>query len=520
MKISTKIIFTSAFALMLSLQTQAQKFMGIGTDKPNPRAVLELTLENATFGQGFLPPRMNTALRTGTFQTALAGVLPGMTVYDTDINAYFVWNGSTWDQLALSAGVQSVAGVGGITVTTTGLTISVDGSNFLNINKLITGDVRFSPLENNLTVTGLKGFNISNSPSAINNVLSFNGTDLQFVPSQFLTTIVGTGGTTVTGNNATGYTINTPQGLNTILGSGSITVTGSNSAGFTIAGPDGLNTILGIGGTTVTGSNSTGYTINTPQGLSTILGIGGTTVTGNNGTGYTINTPQGLNTILGSGSITVTGSNSAGFTIAGPDGLNTILGAGGTTVSGNNATGYTINTPQGLNTILGSGSITVTGSNSAGFTIAGANSATTLVGVSGLTVLGIGSTQSVSGAGLVVLQQSLVNAVGSASTASLGTGLPVFKALIRIPVGVKNISGSLNAYTLGGTTANFRVEIVGATPSDLTGVTSTLADNFQSITDINVSGIAGTAVLVKVYANVATAGEAAYIQGITLTVKD
>jgi hypothetical protein len=59
--------------------------VGIGTSSPDASAVLELNSSS----KGFLPPRMTT------YPTSPA---IGLTVYRTDLNGYYTWNGTTWTQ--------------------------------------------------------------------------------------------------------------------------------------------------------------------------------------------------------------------------------------------------------------------------------------------------------------------------------------------------------------------------------------------------------------------------------------
>ncbi|MDX2194814.1 MAG: hypothetical protein NW207_00220 [Cytophagales bacterium] len=74
----------------------AQKSQGIGTPTPNPRAVLDIAVENpATFPQGLLIPRLNTTNRA-TLTAALSAAAKGMMIYDTDENILYTWDGAAW----------------------------------------------------------------------------------------------------------------------------------------------------------------------------------------------------------------------------------------------------------------------------------------------------------------------------------------------------------------------------------------------------------------------------------------
>ncbi|TAG55743.1 MAG: hypothetical protein EAZ27_06440 [Cytophagales bacterium] len=424
MKINTKIILTSVLALMLSLQTQAQKFMGIGTDKPNPRSVLELKVEDAAnFQQGFLPPKLTTAQRL-LFSTVagMSGGLNGMTVYDTDILAYFVWNGTTWGQLALSAGSQTVVGVGGITVTTTGLVISVDGNNFVDINQLITPVDVEGDFTSGFTVLGLNSIPIVGVPSALSPILSFNGTNFVYasLPSIQATSIAGINGALVNGSNATGFTINGQNFLTTA---------------------DGLSFVR------------------------TVTGINGITA------------------------VSLAGGN---FQIDGSAFTKTVIGLGGIQVG----------------TIVG------------GFSIDGSNfKATTIVGVSGLTTQGTGSTQSVSGAGMVLASQSLANPIGT-SAATYGAN-PLSRTVIQIPAGVKNIKIVFNAYNLAPSGISSLEVRIGTAPITLaTNITSDNVDtSIVTSTNIDVSSITGPQIF-KIFGQANAVATGVMLSGYTVYIVD
>ncbi|MFQ3575532.1 MAG: hypothetical protein SNJ77_03760 [Cytophagales bacterium] len=82
------IILTSAIYLFTS-SLYAQHTIGIGTDTPNEKSVLDLT----SITQGFLMPRLSTAQRTAMI---LGLTDKGMLVYDTDLEEVVSWNGTVW----------------------------------------------------------------------------------------------------------------------------------------------------------------------------------------------------------------------------------------------------------------------------------------------------------------------------------------------------------------------------------------------------------------------------------------
>lgn len=91
--------FIAAIALIFGLNAaHAQNNVGIGTNTPNPNAVLEM--QSTT--QGVLVPRMTTVQRN-----AIAGPTEGLLVYDIDVNCFFFYESSSasWSNLCNVGGV-------------------------------------------------------------------------------------------------------------------------------------------------------------------------------------------------------------------------------------------------------------------------------------------------------------------------------------------------------------------------------------------------------------------------------
>jgi hypothetical protein len=74
-----------AFLLLLTSNVKAQ--VGIGTTTPEASAMLEV--KSST--KGFLPPRMDSTQRN-----AIQSKVAGLTIYNTDKNAFEVYNGTAW----------------------------------------------------------------------------------------------------------------------------------------------------------------------------------------------------------------------------------------------------------------------------------------------------------------------------------------------------------------------------------------------------------------------------------------
>jgi len=76
------------------------KTLAVGTTTPNPNAALQV--ESPTNNQGFIMPRLTTVQRTAM---NLAVVDKGLSVYDTDLNLVYVWNGAMWNSSLTSSSI-------------------------------------------------------------------------------------------------------------------------------------------------------------------------------------------------------------------------------------------------------------------------------------------------------------------------------------------------------------------------------------------------------------------------------
>jgi hypothetical protein len=82
----------------------AQDNMGIGTNFPDPSAVLDLTAAD----KGLLVPRLTTVQRTGVATPAT-----GLLVYDTDSNSFWYFDGAQWVEAIGPQGPQGPVGPAG-----------------------------------------------------------------------------------------------------------------------------------------------------------------------------------------------------------------------------------------------------------------------------------------------------------------------------------------------------------------------------------------------------------------------
>ncbi|MBN8701707.1 MAG: hypothetical protein J0M08_01455 [Bacteroidetes bacterium] len=90
------------YLVVTGFYTSAQNNMGIGTNTPDPSAILDVSSTN----KGLLAPRMTTTQRL-----AIASPADGLIVYDTTVGCLFVYNAmlSTWTSTCPPTGI-SIAG--------------------------------------------------------------------------------------------------------------------------------------------------------------------------------------------------------------------------------------------------------------------------------------------------------------------------------------------------------------------------------------------------------------------------
>ena len=91
------LLFVIGLSITSSLVGEAQTIIGMGTDSPNPNAVLELVPENSN--QGFLAPRLTSTQRTASaFTGRLTNADNGLLVFDTNQGQFFYWYQGEWRQ--------------------------------------------------------------------------------------------------------------------------------------------------------------------------------------------------------------------------------------------------------------------------------------------------------------------------------------------------------------------------------------------------------------------------------------
>ena len=152
--------------LLTAFFSYGQQNVGIGTDNPNPNALLELESDD----KGFLMPRLNTNARN-TLGALCGPNEEGLVVYDTEEDLFFYWDGSQWIPYP---GIGSGDQWGGQVVITDG-SISGDGTAGNPLSVGVGSD------DQNLTGAFLNDtileINIENGTSATVDLSSLQGTD-------------------------------------------------------------------------------------------------------------------------------------------------------------------------------------------------------------------------------------------------------------------------------------------------------------------------------------------------------
>jgi len=444
------IFFLSLFFFHSSFSS-AQNNVGIGTNAPNPSALLDLTAAN--FDKGLLIPRYTTAQRLAFVPQATA---LGLLVYDTDLQQFWYWNGLVWVTVQGTPGPTGPTGPSGANGATgpTGLS-GVTGPPGT------TGPA--GP-------TGLMG---NTGPIGPTGPIGATGSTGSTGATGAMGTTGATGATGAVG--ATGSTGATgaqgPTGLQGVTGSTGLTgATGSTgSTGATGAqGPTGPQGVTGSTGLTgATGSTgSTGATgaqgPTGPQGVTGSTGLTG--ATGSTGsTGATgAQGPTGITGATGSTGLTgATGSTGVTGTTGaqGPTGITGATGSTGLT----GATGATGST--GVTGATGAqgptGSTGATGSTG----LTGATGATGSTGVTGATGAQgpTGSTGATGSTGLTGATGATGSTGSTGATGSTGlTGATgaTGPSGVQGPTGVTGATGP--GSICGGAMANYVTKFTGS----------------------------------------------------------
>lgn len=281
-----KTILLFAAVLLTQSFLFAQNNVGIGTENPNPNAILDLSPQNND--KGFLAPRLNQAQRV-TLASALGAADKGLLVFDPIDNLFYFWNGATWIPFPVDAQT--------LTYNTATNTLSISNGNSVVLPTISgltgpTGAIGNPGVQGTTGNTGAQGATGNTGPQGIAGNTGVQGqtgdTGAQGVTGN--TGLQGATGNTgaqgVTGTTgAQGVTGNTgPQGA-----TGDVGVTGSTGAQG-VTGDTGVQGSTGnTGAQGATGNTGTqGVTGSTgAQGATGDMGVTGSTgaqgPTGNTG---------------------------------------------------------------------------------------------------------------------------------------------------------------------------------------------------------------------------------------------
>ncbi|SMF96083.1 hypothetical protein SAMN02949497_3466 [Methylomagnum ishizawai] len=270
--------------------------LGVGTTTPDASAALEI----ASTTKGLLPPRMTTAQRT-----AIATPATGLVVYDTDLSALQLYNGSAWAGLGGTSGVTSINVSSPLTKTGSSTAPTI-GLGTVGVTNGGTG------------ATSLTGYVKGNGSGAMTATTSISGSDVSGNISGNAANVTGTVAVTHGGTGATSLT-------GYVKGNGS----GAMTAAASIPGSDVSGNISGnaanVTGTVAVTNGGTGA--NTAAGARSNLGLGNVA---------TLNTNSSTSQFLrgdGSWATPPSGGSSATFSNPGAVSANVTLGTGMTDIA-------------------------------------------------------------------------------------------------------------------------------------------------------------------------------------------
>ncbi len=157
--------------MCLNINIVAQ--VGIGTASPNANAMLDIDVSGLATKKGFLPPRMTTAEKN-ILGSALVVADKGMMVFDTDLTAFYYWDGTQWLLIRIDSVLTDSDSSGNIYYTTpvstsSPLTTAKKISGGTTAVKLINFDID-GGVDNRLRYTGSETRNFTYICS-----ISFNG---------------------------------------------------------------------------------------------------------------------------------------------------------------------------------------------------------------------------------------------------------------------------------------------------------------------------------------------------------
>src|ERR1051325_10907788 len=172
-------IYTSryiySFALVLSswgifsIDSYAQDNVGIGTNTPNPSAILDVLSTN----KGILVPRVTTVQRLAI---ATGPTTQGLLVYDTNFECYFYWNTTTsqWISLCQVSGATGPTGASGSNGNNGINCWDLNGNGINDPSEDINGDNQWNS-QDCQGATGANGATGPQGPTGANGVTGSTG---------------------------------------------------------------------------------------------------------------------------------------------------------------------------------------------------------------------------------------------------------------------------------------------------------------------------------------------------------
>ncbi len=109
MKLKVLLALAPILFILNLTDTHAQS-MGVGTDSPNPNAILHLVSPGNN--QGLMIPKLTTAERTAaSFVNNLSSEENGLMVFDSDESAFYYWQNDQWVSLKTAVNISAGSGI-------------------------------------------------------------------------------------------------------------------------------------------------------------------------------------------------------------------------------------------------------------------------------------------------------------------------------------------------------------------------------------------------------------------------
>jgi len=161
--------------MLLSTYTQSNAQVGIGTTAPDASAVLELNSSS----KGFLPPRMTA------YPTSPA---IGLTVYRTDLNGYYTWNGTAWTQNVFGSSSSSLS-----TITVSALTYTIALTDAVIILNTVSGQTLTLPSASAAVGKVYWIINTATSAKSVNSYINLSNNNTNKLSGQSSITLLSDG---------------------------------------------------------------------------------------------------------------------------------------------------------------------------------------------------------------------------------------------------------------------------------------------------------------------------------------